>query len=67
MMPTVTIIHEGKTRSLRCKATILQGLLREISLNPEEIIIEKNGEYTVLEDTLQSGDIIRIITFSSQG
>ncbi len=44
-----------------------QDLLKELDVNPEEVLVIKNEEIITLEETLEDGDEIKILSVVSGG
>lgn len=51
---------------IKCDTTIAK-LLEELGVNRETVLVSKNGEITLEEDTLKKGDEVEIIRIISGG
>lgn len=51
---------------IKCDTTIAK-LLEELGVNRETVLVSKNGEITLEEDTLKEGDKVEIIRIISGG
>lgn len=47
--------------------TTVEKILEELGINRETVVVSKNGEITIEEDTLKKGDEIEIIRIISGG
>ena len=69
MSDALSLTVNGETRRTSC--TTIAALVRELSLKPEKVAVERNGEIvprSTLEDaTLADGDTLEIVTFVGGG
>ena len=62
----ITVEWQGR-RKTRTRESTIEGLLRELRINSETVIVEKNGKIVPVQESLKDGDSIRIMKIISGG
>jgi sulfur carrier protein ThiS len=62
-MKVKILLEEGRARAAEAKkGQTISSLLREIGINPQTVIVMKNGEFVTEEETLSEKDTLKIIS-----
>ncbi len=67
MKITVHLERDRKTLSLNFSGKTIADLCKLLKLNPETILIARNGEILTKDDTLKANDKIEILSVISGG
>jgi len=67
-MVNVKVLLSGKTRTLKMpEKSSIENLLEELEINPETVVVLRNGEVVPDFERLSKGDRIEIIDIVSRG
>lgn len=55
------ILDDGTTREIGIDKAVIEDILRDLEINPVEVIVSKNGKITSELDFAESEDQIKII------
>jgi sulfur carrier protein ThiS len=70
-MPKIKVILRGKkrpvTRTVKTKAAIVEDILIEMCINPQEVLIKLNGEFVPDIQKVKAGDRLELLEITSRG
>jgi sulfur carrier protein ThiS len=70
-MPQVRVIIRGRNKpvakTVKSRSAVVEGILAEMCINPQEVLVRLNGEFVPDSQRVRRGDRLELIEITSRG